>query len=123
MFLYVTVSTLNPIVGMVEMTSPTCKRYRIVVLPAHGLVHLHRCMRVTLRGNEAAWASSFHPVDVNVLPVAAIAPCFRNRVYLDTYAVLTSLRSGSCSTVPDPHGTNVDAHGTTISRHHDRRSL
>ena len=61
MFLYVTVSTLNPIVGMVEMTSPTCKRYRIVVLPAHGLVHLQRCMRVALRGNEAAWSSTLSP--------------------------------------------------------------
>lgn len=34
MFLYVTVSTLKPMVGMVEMTSPTCRRYRMVVFPA-----------------------------------------------------------------------------------------
>lgn len=34
MFLYVTVSTLNPMVGMVETTSPSCSRYRMVVLPA-----------------------------------------------------------------------------------------
>lgn len=33
MFLYWTVSTLNPIVGIVVTTSPICRRYRIVVLP------------------------------------------------------------------------------------------
>lgn len=33
MFLYCTVSTLNPIVGMVCTISPICSRYRIVVLP------------------------------------------------------------------------------------------
>ncbi len=34
MFLYVTVSTLKPIVGMVDTTSPICNRYKMVVLPA-----------------------------------------------------------------------------------------
>ena len=34
MFLYVSVSTLNPMVGIVLTTVPTCRRYRIVVFPA-----------------------------------------------------------------------------------------
>lgn len=43
MFLYSTVSTLNPmardqagkhVLGMVEITSPSCRRYKIVVFPA-----------------------------------------------------------------------------------------
>lgn len=33
-FLYVTCSTLNPIVGIVVTTSPTCSLYSIVVFPA-----------------------------------------------------------------------------------------
>lgn len=33
-FLYVTCSTLKPMVGIVVTTSPTCNRYRIVVFPA-----------------------------------------------------------------------------------------
>lgn len=33
MFLYCTVSTLNPIVGIVVTTSPICNRYNIVVFP------------------------------------------------------------------------------------------
>lgn len=36
MFLYCTVSTLNPIVGIVWTTSPICSRYRIVVFPLTG---------------------------------------------------------------------------------------
>jgi hypothetical protein len=34
MFLYVKVSTLKPMVGIVVMTSPIWSRYRIVVFPA-----------------------------------------------------------------------------------------
>ena len=34
MFLYSTVSTLKPIVGIVVTTSPICSRYNIVVFPA-----------------------------------------------------------------------------------------
>lgn len=33
MFLNCTVSTLNPIVGIVVTTSPICSRYKIVVFP------------------------------------------------------------------------------------------
>lgn len=32
-FLYWTVSTLNPMVGIVVTTSPICRRYNIVVFP------------------------------------------------------------------------------------------
>ena len=40
MFLYSTVSTLKPIVGIVVTTSPICSRYNIVVFPAVVSQHL-----------------------------------------------------------------------------------
>lgn len=43
----VTVSTLNPIVGIVVTTSPTCNRYKIVVLPAPGNVKEDNWSHVT----------------------------------------------------------------------------
>ena len=65
MFLKSTVSTLNPMVGMVVKTSPSLSRYRIVVFPAASSPTIR--MRMGRRGHSLANGSDKHEKSLDII--------------------------------------------------------
>lgn len=67
MFLYVTVSTLKPMVGMVDTTSPIWSLYKMVVLPA-----LSRPSMSILTSSFLFQNASLENIEENVRPILKV---------------------------------------------------